>query len=161
MPIDAFKVTCRNMNHKILCFGSRIEADGKVFFFTGDHESYYDFIYDSDDHSTEAEDARAFAATQNDLVAEAAKDADLLICDCQYTDEDYLTKKGWGHSCIRDALNLAVQANVKKLVLTHHDPNRHDDDLDQLEVECRERMKSMTSLPIGVSFAREQETIEL
>ena len=67
-----------------------------------------------------------------------AKDADLLIHDGQYTTEEYQRKfKGWGHSTWQQAAEVALLANVKKLIITHHDPDHNDDFLDGLEKECQ------------------------
>ncbi len=41
------------------------------------------------------------------------QDADFLIHDAQYTPEDYEKKRGWGHSCYIDTINMAIDAGVK------------------------------------------------
>ncbi len=51
-----------------------------------------------------------------------AKGADLLVHDGQYTPEEYKKFKGWGHSTWIDAVEVAIRANVKRLIITHHDP---------------------------------------
>lgn len=56
-----------------------------------------------------------------------AKDADILIHDCAYSEEEYLTKQGWGHSTPLMAVTNAKKANVKKLFLTHHEPYETDE----------------------------------
>ena len=67
-----------------------------------------------------------------------AKDADLLIHDGQFTTEEYYNKfKGWGHATWEQAVEVAERANVKKLIITHHDPDHDDDFLDDLEKKCR------------------------
>lgn len=63
-------------------------------------------------------------------------DADVLIHDSEYTEEDYKIKKGWGHSIYKDALNLAIEANVKKFGLFHHNQERIDKDLDKIIQDC-------------------------
>ena len=63
-------------------------------------------------------------------VIEFARGADLLIHDAQYLHDEYSStskpKKGWGHSTIEMAAAVAKKANVKRLVLFHHEP-LHDD----------------------------------
>ncbi len=58
------------------------------------------------------------------------RDADLLIHDAQYTNEQYSFAKTWGHSTYEAAVNLAIDARVKRLLLFHHDPDRTDKELD-------------------------------
>ena len=56
--------------------------------------------------------------------------ADVLIHDGQYTKDEYKRKIGWGHSSMEDAIHLAKLANVKRLLLTHHDPSRTDEQIE-------------------------------
>ncbi len=68
-----------------------------------------------------------------------AKDADLLVHDGQYTSEEYVGKfKGWGHSTYEQAAEVALLANVKRLIITHHDPDHDDICLDGLEKKCQQ-----------------------
>jgi phosphoribosyl 1,2-cyclic phosphodiesterase len=78
------------------------------------------------------------------------KDADYLIHDGQYLPSDYPFKLGWGHSLIKDALELAETANVKALVITSHDPIRSDQELDTILKD----LKSM-HLPFEIYLAYE------
>jgi phosphoribosyl 1,2-cyclic phosphodiesterase len=67
-------------------------------------------------------------------VLELADRADVLIYDCTYTDEEYHNpqsgKIGWGHSTWQEGVKLALAANVKKLVIFHHDPSHNDEFMD-------------------------------
>jgi ribonuclease BN (tRNA processing enzyme) len=65
-------------------------------------------------------------ATLDAVLREYAEGADVLIVDAQYTEEEYLSKRGWGHSTWLEATRVAQAAGVKQLVLFHHDPS-HDD----------------------------------
>lgn len=69
--------------------------------------------------------------------AEFARDAELLFHDAQYTDEDIKKTRGWGHSTYNETLDLAIAANVKKLGIFHHDPDRTDEEIDQIVEELR------------------------
>ena len=66
-----------------------------------------------------------------------ARGADLLIHDGQYNAVEYIKHKGWGHSSWEQAAEVAIQAKVKKLIITHHDPDHTDDFLDSMEKECK------------------------
>jgi phosphoribosyl 1,2-cyclic phosphodiesterase len=75
----------------------------------------------------------------NERVAEFAREANLLIHDAQYRAEDFPRHLGWGHSCYEDVVRVAVQADVQRLLLTHHDPDRTDDQIDSI-VEAARRL---------------------
>ena len=49
--------------------------------------------------------------------------ADLVIHDAQYTPEEYESRKTWGHSTYEYVVEVAAAAGVKRVALTHHDPN--------------------------------------
>ena len=67
-----------------------------------------------------------------------AERADVLIHDAQYTPHEHGTiRKGWGHSTWRTAVQAAVDARVKHLVLTSHDPDRSDEAIDAIRGEAR------------------------
>jgi len=70
-------------------------------------------------------------------VVALARNADLLIHDAQYTPSELKYKKGWGHSSWEQALEVALQAEVKKLALFHHDPEHNDAFLLNIEKECQ------------------------
>ena len=73
----------------------------------------------------------------NHHVVDNAQDADVLIHDAQYTDEELPAHKGWGHSSWQQAVGVAKAGNVKQLILYHHDPSRNDDAMSQLEADAQ------------------------
>jgi len=70
-------------------------------------------------------------------VIDFARGADLLIHDAQYLQEEYLSdvkpKKGWGHSTVEIAAEVAEKAGVKRLALFHHEPTHDDKAMAQIE----------------------------
>jgi phosphoribosyl 1,2-cyclic phosphodiesterase len=64
-----------------------------------------------------------------------ASEATLLIHDCQYSDEEYATHRGWGHSSVSDAVEFAGRTDARRTLLFHHDPLRTDEQLDALAGE--------------------------
>lgn len=70
-------------------------------------------------------------------IVSLAKDADILIHDGQYTDEEYKKNRGWGHSSWRHCAEVAKAAGVKRLIVTHHDPDHDDEFLQVMEAECK------------------------
>lgn len=67
---------------------------------------------------------------------------DILIHDAQYTEDDMPHKHGWGHSLISQVRQLAVDAEVKTLVMFHHDPDRSDAELDEIQIENKRYFKA-------------------
>ena len=69
-------------------------------------------------------------------VLELAQNVDVMIIDAAYTDEEYnsetSSKVGWGHSTWQEAIKVAKKADVKQLVIFHHDPLHNDDFLDHI-----------------------------
>lgn len=70
-----------------------------------------------------------------------ARDADVMIYDATYTDAEYndpkSSKVGWGHSTWQEAVKVAQAANVKTLVIFHHDPVHDDDFMDQVAADTK------------------------
>jgi ribonuclease BN (tRNA processing enzyme) len=75
--------------------------------------------------------------TLDKILLEHCVNADLLIYDAQYTEAEYETHQGWGHSNPRRGAALAAEANVKQLLLFHHDPDHDDAQMDQIVSETR------------------------
>ncbi len=64
--------------------------------------------------------------------------AAVLVHDTMYRAEEYQNFVGWGHSTYEDAVELAIEASVDRLVLFHHHPERTDDEVDECVATCRE-----------------------
>jgi phosphoribosyl 1,2-cyclic phosphodiesterase len=61
---------------------------------------------------------------------------DVLIYDCTYTDEEYPSRVGWGHSTWQEGVKLAIAAGVEQLVIFHHDPSHNDDFMDAIGISA-------------------------
>ena len=86
--------------------------------------------------------------------------SDILIIDTQYTDEEYAKKIGWGHGSISSVVSLAIDAEVRKLLLFHHDPTHDDRKVDEM-VEAARMLVLESGKPIEVEAAREGAEIWL
>ncbi len=71
-----------------------------------------------------------------------AQGAAVLVHDTMYTSEEYASFVGWGHSTYEDAVELALEAEVERLVLFHHHPERTDDAVDRCVESCRHLVQS-------------------
>ncbi|TIU17706.1 MAG: MBL fold metallo-hydrolase, partial [Mesorhizobium sp.] len=66
------------------------------------------------------------------------EDADLVIYDCTYTEEEMERRRGYGHSTWQQGVKLCEAAGARGLALFHHDPTRTDEELDEIEKLAKE-----------------------
>ena len=109
---DGVIIRTGQLNHPNGACGYRIEYEGKVISICTDTEHFEGEI------------------DQN--VVDLAQDADVMVYDSAYTDEEYPKFKGWGHSTWQEAIKVAKEAGVKQTMLFHHDPSHNDEKMDQI-----------------------------
>lgn len=128
-PVEVIPIL---FNHPNQGFGYKFVEEGKTFVFLTDNELAY--------HHPGGLDFRDYA--------DFSAGADLLIHDAEFTRREYRSRRGWGHSTYRDALDLALGANAARFVLFHHNQERTDRALDAIVRDCRriirERGSSLT-----------------
>ena len=88
-----------------------------------------------------------------------AHGADMLVHDCQYTDEEYPNHVGWGHSRVTDTLTFARRVAAKRLLLFHHDPLHADAFLDDMYGATVERWIEMGGDPGTIDMAAEGQEL--
>lgn len=71
----------------------------------------------------------------NQNILDLIQNTDLFIYDSTYNDTNYSNYKGWGHSTWQEAVKLGNQANVKKIIIFHHDPYNNDEKMSNIEAE--------------------------
>jgi phosphoribosyl 1,2-cyclic phosphodiesterase len=125
-------ITTRALQHPQGCLGYRIEADGQTVVYATDHE--------------------CGSAVHDRNLLELADQADVFMMDTQYTSEEYPSKKGWGHSTWRDAVRICKEANVKLLVLFHHDPDHSDVFMDNLVLQAGREFGSVIGAMEGMEL---------
>jgi len=73
-------------------------------------------------------------------ILELIAGADLVIYDSMYTDAEYDTYVGWGHSTWQEGIRLCRAAQAKRLAVFHHDPEHDDDMLDGIAREVEKQL---------------------
>ena len=112
---NGFHLEMVPMNHPGKAFGYKITIEDKIICYFTDNE--IDPPYEK--------------SIEIEKLTQKCKNADILIHDAQYTEDDMPLKHGWGHSLISQVTELGKSADVKNLVYYHHDPERTDDMLDK------------------------------
>lgn len=117
-PRPGVSVHTAPLNHPDNATGYRIEYGGKSVAYITDTE-----------HKVGSSD-------QNVLTL--AKNADVMIYDATYTDDEYTAHAGWGHSTWQEALRLADRSGVGTVVAFHHDPSHDDRFLDSIAARAQQ-----------------------
>ncbi len=103
-------VECIQLNHPGGSLGFSLKSKGKKIVVLSDHEY------------SKRTDIYSFS-----------KGADLILFDAQYTDEEYESHRGFGHSSIGMAIDFAEKVKAKKMLIIHHDPHHEDDFLNNIQ----------------------------
>jgi len=127
VEVGPFRVTPFDAPHPQGCLAYRVEADG------------HSFVY--------ATDMEISLATLDARHARWMEGADALCLDAQYTPDEYngargVPKKGWGHSTMVDAAQVARAVHARRLLLFHHDPAHNDDLVESMAEEARQHFSA-------------------
>lgn len=132
-PAPGVTLRTAPLDHPDRATGYRIEFDGRAICYVTDTE-----------HDPE---------TPNTAILTLIRDADIVIYDATYTDGEFPTYRGFGHSTWQEGVRLADVAGAKTMVVFHHEPSRTDVELDAIA------RKAETLRP-GTVVAREGLTLK-
>src|SRR5919197_3267266 len=131
------------LNHTAVCIGYRLEADGVSVAYITDHEPYG------------PSNSAGFVHGGDRRLVEFVRGVDLLIQDTQYTPEEYLERRGWGHGSTEYVSDVAGQARARRLALFHHEPTHADEVLDAMVERVKARIAVGVCRDIQVFAAAE------
>ncbi len=137
LQIGEVIVTSAPTNHPDACLAFRIEYKGRAM------------VYATDTEHFECVDPVMKRLSQN---------ADCLIYDTMFTDDQYLGKNGempragWGHSTWQQGIRLAQAAGVRRLVLFHYNPAHDDDCIARIEKEAQKIFPETHAAYEGLTF---------
>jgi phosphoribosyl 1,2-cyclic phosphodiesterase len=140
--IGSARISAEAVTHRGPTLGFRIEDGDTSLCYLPDHEPA--IIGDIDQLDAEWLSGLSLA-----------RDADLLLHDCQYTDAEYPGHIGWGHSSLTHALQFAGRVGARQTLLFHHDPLHTDDQLDVMLEEARAQWAARGGDPNAISMAAE------
>lgn len=133
---DGFSIEFMHANHPVETAIYKLHIGGKTIVYAPDNEITPDY--------------------RESLVAFLIG-VDVLIHDANYDRHIYKNRVGWGHSAWEDVVDVAHEAGVGRVYLTHHDPTAHDEFLMQREKKVSEHRSQFRTL----AMAREGLNIRL
>jgi phosphoribosyl 1,2-cyclic phosphodiesterase/CRP-like cAMP-binding protein len=151
--VGPFRVTSQLINHTTATVAYRLTTGQTSIAYVTDHEPFW---WDR----PKGRSPHRFVHPGEERHVSFVDGVDLLIHDAQYSDTEYPAKRGWGHSTIEYAVDLAVRAGVKRLVLFHHDPTHGDAWIRNQLGRARRRAEAQKS-PVEILAAAEGDQIEL
>jgi len=149
LEFDTVKVDVVELNHPQGCAGWRFQERGAAGNYDGAVLSV-------------ATDTEHFDAT-NPKVQKLGREANLLILDGQYEDDEYMglapnradSKQGWGHGTPRSCIREASACGAQRLGITHHDPSHDDRTLARMESRAKRYNRRLQQPVPEVFFLRE------
>ncbi|HSO98753.1 MAG TPA: MBL fold metallo-hydrolase [Solirubrobacteraceae bacterium] len=146
--IGPARIRAESVSHRGPTLGYRIEDAGTSLCYIPDHEPGLGAPLDG----CEDQWISGF---------DLARGADLLVHDCQYTDEEYRQHLGWGHCPVSDALAFGRRVEAQRMLLFHHDPLHSDDFLDSFGDTVNARWHELGGPPGTVQLAAERHELSV
>jgi ribonuclease BN (tRNA processing enzyme) len=140
---DDLFVSIYPLKHPQGCFAYKFQQKKKTFIFATDTEFTGETI-----ESTSS-------------TTDFFRNADLLVLDSQYTLNEAFLKVDWGHTSYTMAVNCAINWNIKKLVMTHHEPAYSDDVLQENYLLALEHARLLSDVKTEILLAREGMIFDL
>ncbi len=156
--VGNFEVSSIYVNHPGVTMGFRIKIGDTVVTYATDTEPYRRLLPGAHDGTDQV--ATDYAVERDKMLEALVAGSDLYIADSQYTPTDYATKRGWGHTCYPDAVDLAISAKARRVALFSHDPMHDDDAIDRKLAACK-KMAAEAGGGVEIFAAVEGDSIEL
>ena len=125
-----FNIEAIKLNHPGGSYGYSVTTDDKKCVFLCDNE---------------------FTTSQADELKNFSKNADIVIWDGMFTEEELKSKTGWGHSSLEQGVEFFSDINCGQIIISHHAPYRTDAELDIIA----------NSLPNGIQLAKDGQVLKL
>jgi phosphoribosyl 1,2-cyclic phosphodiesterase len=133
-PYEGVTLHTAPLDHPDGASGYRLEFDGRAFALISDTSGFP-------------------GKCDRELVS-LARGADLIVYDATFTEDEIVSRAGWGHSTWTRGIRLAEEAGAKQLCLFHHDPSHDDEFMDSLAADANDARP-------GTITAREGQIIDL
>lgn len=154
-PLGSVQVQAFIAYHPGLCVGYRLSLNGSSIAFFPDNE-----IRQASNRPAAPKGRHQFAGAENQKLVDFLRGTEVLIMDAQYDCAEYEHHMGWGHGCLDDVVALALEAEIKRLFLFHHDPDHDDAKVLQMVNQARRQVTARKG-KLQVEAAREGLAVAL
>jgi phosphoribosyl 1,2-cyclic phosphodiesterase/CheY-like chemotaxis protein len=159
--IGPIRVEAMYLNHPGICVGYRLHTSSGIIAYLPDNEPFQRYKYHADPKAQAGStEIIEYARRMDQKLIDFIRDAEVLIIDAQYDATEYQTRVGWGHGCVDDVVALALNGDVKRLYLFHHDPAHDDAKIDAM-VDWAKQFVAALGDSLPVEAAREGAEILL
>jgi phosphoribosyl 1,2-cyclic phosphodiesterase len=131
-PHPGIEISTVRLNHPNGAVGYRVDHQGRSVCYITDHE-----------HEPGHPDPKLLQTIEG---------ADIVIYDCMYTEEEFRSHRGFGHSTWEEGVRICEAAGVRRLVIFHHRPGRTDADLRRIEAEAKARFPGAVVARTGLEL---------
>lgn len=149
------KVSAMRSNHPDGCLIYRLEHGGQSVVYGLDCEFYEP---ENPDLQNDEPENGCAAASLWDTYKAFAWECSLLIFDAPYTQKEYPSYRGFGHSYWEKGIEMAKACHASRLCICHHNWDRSDKALAQIEKELCLRAQEIN---LQAEIAREGQCIQL
>ncbi len=157
--IGQVRVRACRANHPGKCVGYRLDSPDSSIAFFPDNEPRQGKHHLASTAPDAGAEAAGLARDEDQVIIDFLRGIDVLIMDTQFDGAEYQQHVGWGHGCLDDVVQLALQAEVKRLFLFHHDPDHNDAKVARMVAEGR-RLAAARNSTLLIDAAREGLALE-
>lgn len=160
--INGFHITPIALNHPFGSVGYRIDGDGSSWAYVADTAPFTQVLHKQHflpGPEPLSDDDKLALAAMRDALVRRLDGVDTVIYDTHFLPDEYARFPHYGHSTPDQAIEICVEAHVRRLVLYHHAPSHGDDQMDRIAAEYlaqgkKRNLEVLTSfegmtLPIG------------
>lgn len=153
---DKVSVSSILLNHPGVTLGYRLDAGSRSFCYITDTSSWFHPLLSSHHEAGRFSATLSFRHKMHRRLIKFVKNADWVMFDTHFSDDNIPGHEDWGHASPGYALNICKKAEAKRLILYHHDPEKSDMEIERSLFYTRD----MAAGSIQVELAREGAVID-
>ena len=138
LDIGGFHVMPIALNHPFGSVGYRVDGDGASWAYVSDTAPFDQVLHKQHflpGPEPLSEDDRIALGAMREALVRRLDGVDTVVYDTHFLPDEYTKFPHYGHSTPDQALEICVEAKIRRLVLYHHAPAHGDDQMDRIAAE--------------------------